>query len=309
MKMPNPQFEGQTKTRLGNTEAKGIVESIVHKNLSRYLEENPTIGKLVIQNVLSASRVREAAQKAREITRRKESLGGGTLPGKLAACSEDNPERNELFIVEGDSAGGSAKQGRDRRFQAILPLRGKILNVEKTHLVKILNNEEIKSMITAIGTRIKDEFNLSRLRYHKIILMSDADVDGAHIRTLILTFFYRYMQDLIREGHVYIAQPPLYKVNGKNKEYFLYREESLKELRKELGEEKLEIQHYKGLGEMNPEQLWQATMNPATRTIFQVSIEDAVQADELFTILMGGEVEPRRRFIEDHALEVTNLDI
>ncbi len=309
MKMPNPQFEGQTKTRLGNTEAKGIVESIVHKNLSRYLEENPTIGKLVIQNVLSASRVREAAQKAREITRRKESLGGGTLPGKLAACSEDNPERNELFIVEGDSAGGSAKQGRDRRFQAILPLRGKILNVEKTHLVKILNNEEIKSMITAIGTRIKDEFNLSRLRYHKIILMSDADVDGAHIRTLILTFFYRYMQDLIREGHVYIAQPPLYKVNGKNKEYFLYREESLKELRKELGEEKLEIQRYKGLGEMNPEQLWQATMNPATRTIFQVSIEDAVQADELFTILMGGEVEPRRRFIEDHALEVTNLDI
>jgi len=309
MKMPNPQFEGQTKTRLGNTEAKGIVESIVHKNFSRYLEENPTIGKLVIQNVLSASRVREAAQKAREITRRKESLGGGTLPGKLAACSENNPEKNELFIVEGDSAGGSAKQGRDRRFQAILPLRGKILNVEKTHLVKILNNEEIKSMITAIGTRIKDEFNLSRLRYHKIILMSDADVDGAHIRTLILTFFYRYMQDLIREGHVYIAQPPLYKVNGKNKEYFLYREESLKELRKELGEEKLEIQRYKGLGEMNPEQLWQATMNPATRTIFQVSIEDAVQADELFTILMGGEVEPRRRFIEDHALEVTNLDI
>lgn len=309
MKMPNPQFEGQTKTRLGNTEAKGIVESIVHKNLSRYLEENPTIGKLVIQNVLSASRVREAAQKAREITRRKESLGGGTLPGKLAACSENNPERNELFIVEGDSAGGSAKQGRDRRFQAILPLRGKILNVEKTHLVKILNNEEIKSMITAIGTRIKDEFNLSRLRYHKIILMSDADVDGAHIRTLILTFFYRYMQDLIREGHVYIAQPPLYKVNGKNKEYFLYREESLKELRKELGEEKLEIQRYKGLGEMNPEQLWQATMNPATRTIFHVSIEDAVQADELFTILMGGEVEPRRRFIEDHALEVTNLDV
>ena len=309
MKIPNPQFEGQTKTRLGNTEAKGIVESIVYENLSRYLEENPTIGKLVIQNAVSASRVRQTAQKAREIARRKESLGGGALPGKLAACSEDNPEKNELFIVEGDSAGGSAKQGRDRRFQAILPLRGKILNVEKTHLVKILNNEEIKSMITAIGTSIKDEFNLSRLRYHKIILMSDADVDGAHIRTLILTFFYRYMQDLIREGHVYIAQPPLYKVNGKNKEYFLYREESLGELRKELGEEKLEIQRYKGLGEMNPDQLWQATMNPATRTIYQVSIEDAVQADELFTTLMGGEVEPRRRFIEDHALEVTNLDI
>jgi len=309
MKMPDPQFEGQTKTRLGNTEAKGIVESIVYGNLSRYLEENPTIGKLVIQNVVSSSRVREAAQKAREVTRRKESLGGGTLPGKLAACSEDNPEKTELFIVEGDSAGGSAKQGRDRRFQAILPLRGKILNVEKTHLLKILNNEEIKSMITAIGTGIKDEFNLSRLRYHKIILMSDADVDGAHIRTLILTFFYRYIQDLIREGHVYIAQPPLYKVNGKNKEYFLYSEESLKELTKELGQQKLEVQRYKGLGEMNPDQLWRATMNPATRTIYQVSIEDAVQADELFTILMGGEVEPRRRFIEDHALEVTNLDI
>jgi len=309
MKMPDPQFEGQTKTRLGNTEAKGIVESIVYGNLSRYLEENPTIGKLVIQNVVSASRVRQTAQKAREVARRKEGLVGGALPGKLAACSEDNPEKSELFIVEGDSAGGSAKQGRDRRFQAILPLRGKILNVEKTHLLKILNNEEIKSMIAAIGTGIKEEFNLSRLRYHKIILMSDADVDGAHIRTLILTFFYRYIQDLIREGHVYIAQPPLYKVNGKNKEYFLYSEESLKELTKELGQQKLEVQRYKGLGEMNPDQLWQATMNPATRTIFQVSIEDAVQADELFTILMGGEVEPRRRFIEDHALEVTNLDI
>jgi DNA gyrase subunit B len=309
MKIPNPQFEGQTKTRLGNTEAKGIVESIVYENLSRYLEENPTISKLVIQNVVSASRVRQTAQKAREIARRKESLGGGALPGKLAACSEDNPEKNELFIVEGDSAGGSAKQGRDRRFQAILPLRGKILNVEKTHLLKILNNEEIKSMIAAIGTGIKEEFSLSGLRYSKVILMSDADVDGAHIRTLILTFFYRYMQDLIREGHVYIAQPPLYKVNGKNKEYFLYSEESLKELTKELGQKKLEVQRYKGLGEMNPDQLWQATMNPATRTIYQVSIEDAVQADELFTILMGGEVEPRRRFIEDHALEVTNLDI
>jgi DNA gyrase subunit B len=309
MKIPNPQFEGQTKTRLGNTEAKGIVESIVYENLSRYLEENPTISKLVIQNVVSASRVRQTAQKAREIARRKESLGGGALPGKLAACSEDNPEKNEVFIVEGDSAGGSAKQGRDRRFQAILPLRGKILNVEKTHLLKILNNEEIKSMIAAIGTGIKEEFSLSGLRYSKVILMSDADVDGAHIRTLILTFFYRYMQDLIREGHVYIAQPPLYKVNGKNKEYFLYSEESLKELTKELGQKKLEVQRYKGLGEMNPDQLWQATMNPATRTIYQVSIEDAVQADELFTILMGGEVEPRRRFIEDHALEVTNLDI
>ncbi len=309
MKFPDPQFEGQMKTRLGNSEAKGIVESIVYEDLSRFLEENPSIAKLVVQKTISASRVRQAAQRAREITRKKESFGLGALPGKLAACSEQNPEECELFIVEGDSAGGSAKQGRDRRFQAILPLRGKILNVEKTYLVKILNNEEIRSMITAIGTGIKDEFDLSRLRYNKVILMSDADVDGAHIRTLLLTFFYRYMHDLIREGHVYIAQPPLYKVKEGKKDHFLYADQELNALRKKAGSKKLEIQRYKGLGEMNPDQLWQATMNPDTRTIYKVFIEDAVQTDELLTTLMGHEVEPRREFIQEHALEVVNLDI
>jgi len=308
MKFPNPQFEGQTKTRLGNSEAKGIVESIVFENLSRFLEENPPLAKMIVQKAISSSRVREAAQKAREITRKKESLGGGLL-GKLAACSENNPEINELYIVEGDSAGGSAKQGRDRLFQAILPLRGKILNVEKTHLVKVLNNKEIGATITAIGTGIKEEFSLAGLKYNKVILMSDADVDGAHIRTLLLTFFYRYMPDLIRTGHIYIAQPPLYRVSNKNKEYFLYSEQELKKLTEELGEGKIEVQRYKGLGEMNPEQLWNAAMNPATRTIYQVSIEDAVVADELFSILMGIEVEPRRNFIQEHALEVANLDI
>jgi len=308
IKMPNPQFEGQTKTRLGNSEAKGIVESIVYENLFRFLEENPSLARLVVQKAISASRVRLAAQKAREITRKRETLRG-SLPGKLAGCSEDNPQRNELYIVEGDSAGGSAKQGRDRRFQAILPLKGKILNVEKTHLLKVLNNEEIKSMITAIGTGIKEEFDLSRLRYNKIILMTDADIDGAHIRTLLLTFFYRYMPQLIKEGHIYIAQPPLYRVKNKGKEYFLHTDEEFKKLREKLGDDKMEVQRYKGLGEMNPDQLWKATMNPQTRTIYQVSIEDAIEADRLFTVLMGGDIEPRRKFIEEHAKEVTNLDI
>ncbi len=309
MKLPNPQFEGQTKTRLGNSEVKGITESIVYENLSRYLEENPSTAKIIVQKAIASSRVREAAQRAREITRKKEGLGGGMLPGKLAPCSENNPEKNELYLVEGDSAGGSAKQGRDRHFQAILPLRGKILNVEKTHLARVLNNEEIKSMITAIGAGIKEEFESSGLRYNKIILMSDADVDGAHIRTLLLTFFYRYMQELIREGYVYIAQPPLYRVKSKGKEYFLYTEEEFEKLREKLENAKMEVQRYKGLGEMNPEQLWKASMNPVTRTIYQVSIEDAVEADELFTTLMGIEVEPRKNFIQKHALEVTNLDI
>ncbi len=309
MKLPNPQFEGQTKTRLGNSEARGIVESILYKNLSRFLEDNPPLAKLILQKITSASLVRQAAQKARELTRKKESLGGGALPGKLAACSGNNPEENELFIVEGDSAGGSAKQGRDRKFQAILPLRGKIINVEKAHLLKVLSNQEIKSMISAIGTGIKDEFNLARLRYHKVILMSDADIDGAHIRTLLLTFFYRYMQILFREGHIFIAQPPLYRVSNKNKEYFLYDDAELKKLREQFKGKKMEVQRYKGLGEMNPDQLWQAAMNPDTRTIYQVSIEDALGADELFTILMGQEVEPRRRFIENYAGEVKELDI
>jgi len=308
LKLPNPQFEGQTKTRLGNSEVRGIVESVVYKELSRFLEENPSTAKLVIQRVISASRARQAAQRAREIVRKKEGIIG-ILPGKLAACSEKDPQKTELYIVEGESAGGSAKQGRDRRFQAILPLRGKILNVEKTHLAKILNNEEIKSMIAAIGIGIKDELDLSLLRYYKIILMSDADVDGAHIRTLLLTFFYRYMQELIRGEYIYIAQPPLYKVTRKKEEYFLYSDEELRDLREKWGENKFELQRYKGLGEMNPDQLWRATMNPETRTIYRVSIEDAVEADRLFTILMGGEVEPRRKFIQENAHEVTNLDI
>jgi len=308
LKLPNPQFEGQTKTRLGNSEVRGIVESVVYKELSRFFEENPSTVKLVIQRVISASRARQAAQRAREIVRKKEGIIG-ILPGKLAACSEKDPQKTELYIVEGESAGGSAKQGRDRRFQAILPLRGKILNVEKTHLARILNNEEIKSMIAAIGIGIKDELNLSLLRYYKIILMSDADVDGAHIRTLLLTFFYRYMQELIRGEHIYIAQPPLYKVTRKKEEYFLYSDEELRDLREKWGENKFELQRYKGLGEMNPDQLWRAAMNPETRTIYRVSVEDAVEADRLFTILMGGEVEPRRKFIQENAHEVTNLDI
>ena len=309
VKMPNPQFEGQTKTRLGNTEIRGIVDSVVYEGLVRYFEENPSVAKIILQKTISASRARQAAQKARELTRKKESLGGGTPPGKLAACSQDDPQRNELYIVEGDSAGGSAKQGRDRKFQAILPIKGKIINVEKSHLVKVLNNDEIKAMIAAIGTGIKEEFDISKLKYNKIILMSDADVDGAHIRTLLLTFFYRYMQDLIREGHVYIAQPPLYKVTNKNKQYFLYSDAELNKLRESLKGEKIEVQRYKGLGEMNPEQLWQSTMNPKTRTLHKVSIEDAVEADELFSILMGEDVEPRRKFIEEHAEEVKELDI
>jgi len=309
IKMPNPQFEGQTKTRLGNSEVRGIVDSTVYEGLSQHFEENPSIAKLILQKCISASRARIAAQRARELTRKRESLGGGALPGKLAACSENNPEKNELYIVEGESAGGSAKQGRDRRFQAILPIKGKIINVEKSHPVKVLNNEEVKSIIAAIGTGIKEEFDISKLRYNKIILMSDADVDGAHIRTLLLTFFYRYMQELIRRGHIYIAQPPLYKVTNKNKEYFLYSDEEFNKLREELKGEKIEVQRYKGLGEMNPDQLWQATMNPETRTLYKVSIEDAVEADELFSMLMGEEVEPRRKFIEEHAAEVSELDV
>ncbi|MEA1964749.1 MAG: DNA topoisomerase (ATP-hydrolyzing) subunit B [Candidatus Aerophobetes bacterium] len=307
MKLPNPQFEGQTKTRLGNSEAKGIVESIVYKNFSRFLEENPSIAKLVVQKVTSAAQARQAVQRARAITRRKDKLWGN-LPGKLAACSENDPSRNELYIVEGDSAGGSAKQGRDRRFQAILPLKGKILNVEKTQLSRILDNEEIKSIIAAIGAGIQDEFDINRLKYDKIIIMSDADIDGAHIRTLLFTFFYRYMQNLISTGHIYIAQPPLYRLKNKNKEYFLYSDRELEKLRGEL-DGKLEVQRYKGLGEMNPEQLWEGVMNPDNRTIYQVLIEDAIEADEVFTILMGEEVKPRRKFIDDYALQVTNLDI
>ncbi|MBE0478004.1 DNA topoisomerase (ATP-hydrolyzing) subunit B [Candidatus Aerophobetes bacterium] len=308
IKMPDPQFEGQTKTRLGNSEVRGIIDSIVYEGLTRYFEENPSTAKVILQKTISASRVRLAAQKARELTRKKEALGGGSMPGKLAACSEDDPEKNEIYIVEGDSAGGSAKQGRDRKFQAILPIKGKIINVEKSHLVKVLSNTEIKAIIAAVGTGIKEEFNILRLRYHKVILMSDADVDGAHIRTLLLTFLYRYMPDLIKQGHVYIAQPPLYKVTNKNKECFLYSDAELNRLREKLKDDKIDVQRYKGLGEMNPEQLWKATMDPQTRTSYRVTIEDAIEANELFSMLMGKDVEPRRKFIEEHATEA-ELDI
>ena len=301
LKLPNPQFEGQTKTRLGNSNVRGIVDSIAYAGLTRYFEENPSVAKTILQKTIASSRARIAAQKARELTRKKEGLGIGALPGKLAACSERNPEKTEIYIVEGDSAGGSAKQGRDRTFQAILPIKGKIINVEKSHLVKVLNNNEVKSMIAAIGTGIREELNIAKLRYGKVILMSDADVDGAHIRTLLLTFFYRYMPELIQDHHIYIAQPPLYRATHRKKEYFLYSDKELDELRNQAGEDKLEVQRYKGLGEMNPEQLWQAAMNPETRTLHLVAIEDAVGADELFSMLMGEEVEPRRRFIEANA--------
>jgi DNA gyrase subunit B len=299
IKLPDPQFEGQTKTKLGNSEVKGIVESIVNEKLKEYLEEHPKV---------QASQAREAARKARELTRRKSFLESSMLPGKLADCAERDPAKSELYIVEGDSAGGSAKQGRDRNTQAILPLRGKILNVEKARLDKILNNQEIQTLITAIGANIGDDFDISKTRYHKLIIMTDADVDGAHIRTLLLTFFFRYMRPLIDYGYIYIAQPPLYKLSKHKVDHYVYSDKEKNEKLKELGE-KVQIQRYKGLGEMNPEQLWNTTMNPEKRFFLQVSIEDAIAANELFTILMGDNVEPRREFIEKHALEVTNLDV
>jgi len=310
VKVPEPQFEGQTKTKLGNSEVKGIVESIVGEKLSEYLEENPSISKKIIQKGINAARSREAARKARELTRRKSVLETDTLPGKLADCSIKDPEHCELYLVEGDSAGGSAKQGRDRQFQAILPLRGKILNVEKASLEKILNNEEIKTMIAALGTGIgSEDFNISNLRYGKIIIMTDADVDGSHIRTLLLTFFFRYMRELIDKGHVYIAQPPLYRIkNGKN-EIYAFNEEERAECINKLGKEGTTVQRYKGLGEMNPEQLWKTTMDPEKRTILKVTIDDAVEADHIFSVLMGEKVEPRREFIEKNAEAVQNLDV
>lgn len=370
VKLPNPQFEGQTKTKLGNSEVKGIVESLCSSAISEFLEENPNAAKAIIEKALLAMRAREAARKARELVRRKSPLEVAPLPGKLADCSSKNPEECELYIVEGDSAGGSAKQGRDRRYQAILPLRGKILNVEKARLNKILENDEIRAMITAIGTGIGDEFNIENARYHKIIIMTDADVDGAHIRTLLLTFFYRYMRPLIEAGYIYIAQPPLYRIKkskiieyaysdeeleekfielGAKDASFYYNNKSLdkskvlKELRKtklgkrsslplpivvkngeektfstyeelrqylaEKGKKGATVQRYKGLGEMNPHQLWETTMNPETRTILQVTLEDAIEADRIFSTLMGSAVEPRREFIQKHAKEVRVLDI
>lgn len=309
VKITDPQFEGQTKTKLGNTEVRKIVESILYDEFGAFLEENPNIAKKIVNKAINASRAREAAKKARELTRRKNALEVTALPGKLADCSEKDPKKSELYIVEGDSAGGSAKQGRDRNFQAILPLRGKILNVEKARLDKILNNNEIRSIITALGTGVGEEFDISKLRYNKIIIMTDADVDGAHIRTLLLTFFYRYMKPLVNEGHIYIAQPPLYKVKKKKEEYYLFNEEKLDEFFEEYGRDNITVQRYKGLGEMNPTQLWETTMNPQTRTTLQVAIEDAIEADKIFSILMGEKVDPRREFIQSNAREVRNLDI
>ncbi|MFA6697844.1 MAG: DNA topoisomerase (ATP-hydrolyzing) subunit B [Eubacteriales bacterium] len=309
VKLEEPQFEGQTKTKLGNSEIRGFVEYSVVEHLSTYFEEHPAEAKIIMEKVMSASRAREAAKKARELTRRKSVLESGSLPGKLADCSEKDPSLCEIFIVEGDSAGGSAKQGRERTFQAILPLRGKILNVEKSRIDKVLSNAEIKAMTTAFGAGIGDEFDLEKLRYHKIICMTDADVDGSHIRTLLLTFFYRYMRPLVEGGYVYIAQPPLYKVVKNRNETYVYSDEELEKLLDEIGRESIEIQRYKGLGEMNPEQLWDTTMNPETRTILRVDLEDAISADEIFTLLMGDKVEPRREFIQNNAKQAMNLDI
>lgn len=309
IKLREPQFEGQTKTKLGNSEVRGIVDSIVSEGLSEYFEENPVISKKIIEKSIMASRAREAARKARELTRRKNALEVSSLPGKLADCSVKDPEQAEIYLVEGDSAGGSAKQGRDRRFQAILPLRGKILNVEKARLDKILNNEEIRTMITAFGSGIGSEFDITKRRYGKIIIMTDADVDGAHIRTLLLTFFYRYMRPLIENGHVYIAQPPLYQIRKGRSHWYTYSDEELAQKLDEIGRDGITVQRYKGLGEMNPEQLWETTMDPEKRTVLQVHLREVEEADSIFTILMGDKVEPRRRFIEEHANLVRNLDL
>jgi len=334
VKVAEPQFEGQTKTKLGNSEVKSAVETFIGEKLSEYLEENPSVGKKIIEKVLRAAESREAARKARELVRRKNALDDSSLPGKLADCSIKDPEHCEIYIVEGDSAGGSAKQGRDRRFQAILPLRGKILNVEKARLHKILENEEIRAIVTAIGGGIGEDFDISKVRYGKIILMTDADVDGSHIRTLLLTFFFRHMRELIEQGKVYIAQPPLYRIKKGKEEYYAYDDKERDEIIKRLksngkakdeeieeeiemsegeGEKKLAggivVSRYKGLGEMNPEQLWATTMNPETRTILQVTIENAAAAEKIFEILMGDAVEPRRKFIEKNAKYVRNLDV
>lgn len=309
VKLTEPQFEGQTKTKLGNSELKGIVDSMVSEGLAEYMEENPKVASVIFQKALDARRAREAAKKARELTRRKSALEVSTLPGKLADCSEKDPTISEIYLVEGDSAGGSAKQGRDRKFQAILPFRGKIINVEKARLAKVLKNNEVLSLITAMGTGIGEDYNLEKARYHKVIIMTDADVDGAHIRTLILTFFFRYMTPLIDAGYVYIAQPPLYKIKKGKKDHYVYSDRELTAKLEEIGDKGTSIQRYKGLGEMNPEQLWETTMNPDTRTLLQVSMEDAVAADEMFSVLMGDEVAPRKEFIQKHAKDVVNLDV
>ena len=310
VKLTEPQFEGQTKTKLGNSEIRGFVDNATNENITAFFDENPQQARAIIEKGLRAAHAREAARKARDLTRRKSVLDGMTLPGKLADCSEKDPALSEIFLVEGDSAGGSAKSGRDRTRQAILPLRGKILNVEKARLDKILNSDEIKNMITAFGCGIGNEFNEEKLRYHKIVIMTDADVDGAHICTLMLTFFYRYMRPLIEKGYVYIAQPPLYKVEKGKEKYYTYSEEEQKSLLKQLGNsQKLSIQRYKGLGEMDAQQLWETTMDYNTRTLIQVTIEDFAEADDTFSMLMGEKVPPRRKFIEENAKYVQNLDI
>ncbi|MED3570932.1 DNA topoisomerase (ATP-hydrolyzing) subunit B [Cytobacillus praedii] len=310
IKHPDPQFEGQTKTKLGNSEVRAITDTIFSETLEKFLLENPSVARKIVEKGLMAARARLAAKKARELTRRKSALEVSSLPGKLADCSSKDASISELYIVEGDSAGGSAKQGRDRHFQAILPLRGKILNVEKARLDRILSNNEVRAMITAAGTGIGEDFDISKARYHKIIIMTDADVDGAHIRTLLLTFFYRYLRQIIEAGYIYIAQPPLYKVQQGKKIEYAYNDRQLEEIMSRLpSQPKPNVQRYKGLGEMNPGQLWETTMNPETRTLLQVNLEDAIEADETFEILMGDKVEPRRNFIEENALYVKNLDI
>ncbi len=309
VKIREPQFEGQTKTKLGNSEVRPMVDGALGSELKAFLEENPAVAREILSKCLVAQHAREAARKARELTRRKSVLESTTLPGKLADCSERDASLCEIFIVEGDSAGGSAKQGRDRRFQAILPLRGKILNVEKTRQDRALANAEIRAMATAFGAGIGEDFDVEKLRYNRIICMTDADVDGSHIRILLLTFFYRYMRQLIESGHVYIAQPPLYKVSKNKTERYLYSDEALEQYLAEIGKDGISIQRYKGLGEMNPDQLWETTMDPENRTLLQVSLENAIEAEEIFTILMGDAVEPRREFIEQNAKLVVNLDI
>ena len=310
VKVREPQFEGQTKTKLGNSEVKGIVDNIVSDGLKEFFEEHPGEAKSIVNKAISAARARQAARHARDLTRRKNALEISSLPGKLADCSEKNAAMTEIYLVEGDSAGGSAKQGRDRKFQAILPLRGKIINVEKARLDKILASEEIRSMITAFGTGIGEEFDISKRRYDKIIIMTDADVDGAHIRTLLLTFFYRFMKPLITEGHIYIAQPPLYQVRKGKQVWYYYTDEAMNAKLDELGRDSsVVVQRYKGLGEMNPEQLWETTMDPQNRTMLQVHLEDAVEADRIFSVLMGDKVEPRRQFIQENAKKVRNLDL
>ena len=311
VKVSEPQFEGQTKTKLGNSNVAGIVSGVVNDKLSSFLEENPQIAKAILEKCISASRAREAARKARDLARRKTPLESNTLPGKLADCSSKNPDECELYLVEGDSAGGSAKQGRDRKFQAILAMFGKMINVEKTRIDKVYNNEKLLPVITAIGAGIGSDFDISKIRYGKIIMMADADVDGAHIRTLLLTFFFRYMRPLLEEGRIFAAQPPLYKINkkGLKEDIYCYSDEELAQKLAEVGKENTTVQRYKGLGEMNPEQLWDTTMNPATRILMKVELADAAKADQIFTVLMGDEVQPRREFIEQNAHTVTNLDI